>query len=511
VATITGIEGLLAGRTLMNRYLVEEVIGRGGMGAVYRASDGKLGREVAVKVITVAAPDRVSHDRLRSRFHREARAAAALHHPCVVAVHDYGTDPQLGLDFIVMELLRGEDLASRLERLGPPAAATSLSILEQAARGLAAGHRAGLIHRDVKPGNLFLESGDRIGEVRVKVLDFGIAELSTAEGDTMTHLTIAGRSPFSPAYASPEQLRGEPRLSPATDVFSLGAVGFQLLTGRRLFSTSEPGQMLVELSRCFAEERRRLDSISPAATRALEKALAPSAADRFPNGAAFADALLPLLPGSASASTARPVPPGRSPTAAPASAPTDATELYVATTAATSSRGGDETELHEADPVEPAKLDARTRAAAVLERKPAPTPAPARGWLRRAASATFAFLLTTTATGLFAAAWFAAFLGLQGGDLEMVYAGAAGSIVATPLALHRLMGRRGMLSLGIFASIAVTFGCVYWLRDQRMEIVLGAVFAAQLAVCVLMERLTGGGRRLGTREVASGQEFPGVR
>jgi eukaryotic-like serine/threonine-protein kinase len=199
LATISGIEGLLAGRTLVNRYLVEEVIGRGGMGAVYRARDRQLGREVAVKVITVAAPDRLAHERLRSRFQREARAAAALHHPCVVAVYDCGTDPDLSLDFFVMELLRGEDLASRLERRGRRSpGVTGLSILEQAARGLAAGHRAGLIHRDVKPGNIFVESGDRAGEVRVKILDFGIAELTSAEGDTVTQLTVAGVPPFRP-------------------------------------------------------------------------------------------------------------------------------------------------------------------------------------------------------------------------------------------------------------------------------------------------------------------------
>src|SRR5688572_30362869 len=225
-----GIEGLLAGRTLVDRYRIDAVVGRGGMGAVYRAHDLRLGREVAVKVITVAAGDADGHRRLRARFLREARAAAGLHHPNVVQVYDYGEDPTLGLDFLVMELLRGEDLATRLNRKGPPAVPTALNILCQAARGLAAGHRAGLVHRDIKPGNLFLEPGDRIGEVQVKVLDFGIADITALDEETVTHLTVAGRSPFSPAYASPEQLRSETRVTPATDVFSLGAVGFHLLT-----------------------------------------------------------------------------------------------------------------------------------------------------------------------------------------------------------------------------------------------------------------------------------------
>src|SRR5688572_2838598 len=152
-----GIAGLLTGRTLAGRYRIDAVIGRGGMGAVYRATDERLGREVAVKVIGAATTDPGEHSRLRARFHREARAAAAIRHPNVVQVHDYGTEPEVDLDFLVMELLRGEDLAMRLTRMGPPAMHVAVPLLRQAARGLAAGHRVGLVHRDVKPGNIFLE------------------------------------------------------------------------------------------------------------------------------------------------------------------------------------------------------------------------------------------------------------------------------------------------------------------------------------------------------------------
>ncbi|MDP9347975.1 MAG: serine/threonine protein kinase, partial [Gemmatimonadota bacterium] len=232
---MSGLEGLLAGRTLGGRYHVEAVIGRGGMGAVYRATDQRLGRQVAVKVVFVHAGDAEARERLRQRFQREAQAAARLRHPNVVAAYDFGTDPELGLDYFVMELLDGEDLATLLAGSGPPPADTALDILDQAARGLAAGHRAGLVHRDVKPGNLFLVRGEWVEEVHVKVLDFGIAQVA-AEDLTLTHLTVAGRGPLSPAYASPEQLRGETRLTPATDVFSLGAVALQLLLGEKVLS-----------------------------------------------------------------------------------------------------------------------------------------------------------------------------------------------------------------------------------------------------------------------------------
>lgn len=233
------IEGLLIGRVLGGRYRIEELIGRGGMGAVYRALDERLGRLVALKVVTVAGPgDPESRERLRARFFREARSAAALpHHPNVVPVYDYGTDEELGLDYIVMELLRGSDLASRLARVGPPPLAAGLKILLEAARGIAVGHRQGLIHRDIKPGNIFLTE-PRPGEVQVRVLDFGIAKL-TDDDDTFGQLTQDGRVPHSPAFASPEQLRGLSQITPASDVFALGAVGYQLLTGQRPFTDAD--------------------------------------------------------------------------------------------------------------------------------------------------------------------------------------------------------------------------------------------------------------------------------
>ena len=172
-----GLESLLVGRTIGDRYEVAAVLGRGGMGVVYRARDERLGRDVAVKVIHVpnAAPE--AQETLRSRFRREARSAARLRHPNVVTVFDYVTDDDLGLDYLVMELLQGEDMAARVQREGTLPVSLGLRILGEAAQGIAAGHRAGLIHRDVMPANLFLENGDDRSGPRVRVLDFGIAQV----------------------------------------------------------------------------------------------------------------------------------------------------------------------------------------------------------------------------------------------------------------------------------------------------------------------------------------------
>ncbi|WP_420128633.1 protein kinase domain-containing protein [Longimicrobium sp.] len=288
---MAGLESLLKGRELAGRYRIEEVIGRGGMGAVYRAVDQRLGRPVAVKVITASAGnDPEVRERLRARFKHEAASAARLpKHPNAVTVHDYGTDDELGLDFIVMELLEGEDLATRLQRGGMPPMAESLRILQHAARGVAVGHRAGLIHRDVKPGNVFLvRHGD---EEEVRVLDFGIAKAMADEDTASAGLTHDGRAPLSPAYASPEQLRGDARLTAASDVFSLGALGFQLLTGTRAFTDADRARMGAGMDVPVPALRARNPQVPDEVEQVIRRALHPDPTQRFADANAMADAL----------------------------------------------------------------------------------------------------------------------------------------------------------------------------------------------------------------------------
>ncbi|MFL5386168.1 MAG: serine/threonine-protein kinase, partial [Longimicrobiaceae bacterium] len=285
---MSGLENLLAGKTLVKRYRIDEVIGLGGFAAVYRAEDLRLGRAVAVKVITLHPPDPGARERLRERFEREARAAAALpHHPNVVTVHDFGTDPELGLDFLVMELLQGENLSQLFTRQGKPGTDVALQILREAAEGVAVGHAAGIIHRDVKPGNIFLAEPHGDDPFRVCVLDFGIARIATDDAELTR--TLAGENPLTAAYAAPEQVRGDHHLTPAADVFSLGVVGYQLLTGEKPFSAGEGRRARGR------EPVRPLSELAPGAPPAvaavIEKAMAEEPGDRHPDAGAFAEAL----------------------------------------------------------------------------------------------------------------------------------------------------------------------------------------------------------------------------
>lgn len=213
-----------AGEELVGRYRLVELLGWGAMGEVWRATDLHLERDVAVKTMLANWAGEAQHAAM-VRFRREGRAAARLNHPHIAAVHDVGE--HAGQPFLVLELLPGPDLAGLLERHpGGLPVEQALEYGAQAAEGLAAAHEAGIVHRDVKPSNLVL---DRHG--KVKVCDFGIARL---EGAT-AGLSATGRGFGTPHYMPPEQINGDP-VTPAADVYSLGATLFHLLTGRVVFT-----------------------------------------------------------------------------------------------------------------------------------------------------------------------------------------------------------------------------------------------------------------------------------
>ncbi len=213
-----------AGALVGGRYRVVRLLGRGGMGAVYHALHEPLGRPVALKVL----PKKFATDaRLVARFKREAETMAALQHPNIVQVNDFAFEPN-GVTHLVMELLDGESLEQRLLR-GPFETEETLLIARQLCEALAVAHANGVIHRDLKPANVFLTPVAGVGHV-VKLLDFGIAKLL----DDGLRLTSTGMLIGTPRYMSPEQVRGQ-NVTPATDVWALGVVLFEMVAARPPF------------------------------------------------------------------------------------------------------------------------------------------------------------------------------------------------------------------------------------------------------------------------------------
>lgn len=212
-------------------YEVIGPIGAGGMGEVYRARDSRIGRDVAIKVLPAALTS--DDDRLK-RFEREARAAGALNHPNIVAVFDVGTHD--GAPFLVTELLEGETLRARMSAGALPAL-RAVEIARQVAAGLGAAHEKGITHRDIKPENLFVTS-----DGRVKILDFGLAkQAASSESDVTQSQSDAGMVVGTVGYMSPEQVRGR-QVDPRTDIFALGTVLYEMLSGVRAFT----GQSAIE-------------------------------------------------------------------------------------------------------------------------------------------------------------------------------------------------------------------------------------------------------------------------
>jgi eukaryotic-like serine/threonine-protein kinase len=221
--------------TLSGRYETGERLGSGGMSNVYKATDRILERTVAVKILAEHLSD---DDRFVARFRREALAVAKLIHPNIVQVYDTGVDE--GRHYIVMEYVAGRSGAQILQRQGPVDAATAAEIGIQACAGLDYAHRRGIIHRDVKPGNLMITGGPvGGGEMTMKLTDFGIARAIE-----QTRITQVGSVVGTAAYLAPEQVRGE-EATPATDVYALGVVLYQFLTGRLPYEGSSLAELAV--------------------------------------------------------------------------------------------------------------------------------------------------------------------------------------------------------------------------------------------------------------------------
>jgi serine/threonine-protein kinase len=283
------------GAIIAGRYRLERKLARGGMGSVWLARHLQLDSGVAIKLI---APEYASSLDARARFEREAKAAAQLRTPNVVHVYDYGVEDDT--PFIAMELLEGEDLDARLRREGRLTRGAVLVIVNQLCKALRLAHDAGLVHRDLKPANIFLarQGQDEI----VKVLDFGIAKatgLGPSGGATKTG-TLLG----SPYYMSPEQVRRRKGVDHRSDLWSVGVIIFQCLTGRLPFQAEELGELILEIC---AEAVPLASQFAPDldldVNRFLARALAREPHERFQSASELADAFSALV--SAGAADAR--------------------------------------------------------------------------------------------------------------------------------------------------------------------------------------------------------------
>jgi hypothetical protein len=262
---------------LSERYRIESKLARGGMGTVYRAHDEVLGRVVAIKVL---AEELAEDPEFIERFRREARNAAALLHPNIASIFDYGTDD--GRWYMVMELVDGEDLASRLDRDVRLPWPEVMAIGEQVASALAHAHARGVVHRDIKPANILITR-----EGQAKVTDFGIALAL----QTTTNLTQTGSVLGTPNYLAPEQAKGE-RVGPSADLYSLGVVLFEALTGTRPFQ-GESGLALAmqHVTAPVPDPRGRGVALPDQVAALVVHALAKEPAGRFASADAMRDAL----------------------------------------------------------------------------------------------------------------------------------------------------------------------------------------------------------------------------
>ena len=265
---------------LGGRYRLGPVIGRGGMATIYRATDLRLERQVAVKILR---PEVATDADLAQRFRREALAATVLRHPNIVACLDTGTDGDRA--YLVMALVEGEDLAVRLRRGGRLAPRQAARIGLDVARALGVAHVRGIVHRDIKPGNILLAA-----DGRAMVTDFGIARLA-ADAEAALPGTTLG----SVHYFSPEQARGR-TTTPASDVYGLGLVLFEALTGTRAWTGDTTDAIaLARVGAPAPSPMAARPEVPPALDAIVRRALAPEPGDRYPNGTAMAAALEAIL------------------------------------------------------------------------------------------------------------------------------------------------------------------------------------------------------------------------
>src|SRR5262245_41378008 len=259
----------------LGKYEIVGKIGQGAMGEVYRAHDGILNRDVAIKTMSAAIG---SDDELRKRFHREAQSAARLNHPNIITVYDFGEEQ--GKIYMAMELLEGHDLKDVIGRHTPLTLDQKIGLIEQITEGLAFAHAKDVVHRDLKPANIHIQPNGQ-----VKIMDFGLAKLASSD------MTRAGMIMGTPNYMSPEQVRGE-KADSRSDVFSLGAVFYELLANRKPFEADSLHAVLFQVMQNEPEPLLKLvPDIPPSLAQMVEKAMSKDSAGRYRDASEMRDAV----------------------------------------------------------------------------------------------------------------------------------------------------------------------------------------------------------------------------
>ena len=270
------------GGARLGRYDIVDTLGQGGMGTVYLGHDPVIDRYVAIKVVTLHddLPEEEARE-YRARFLREAKAAGALQHPNIVAVHDIGQDPEKKQPYIVMEHVEGQDLKKVLQKQAPLSPGDAVRMVLQVASALDFAHRRGIVHRDIKPANVLVSERGQ-----VKITDFGVARLPNSD------LTKTDQFVGSPGFISPEQLQGG-TVDGRSDLFALGVILYQLLTGHSPFQGDSISEVLYRISnQPFEPPSSVSDDVSDAFDPILDKALSKDPAGRYQTGREFMEALL---------------------------------------------------------------------------------------------------------------------------------------------------------------------------------------------------------------------------
>jgi len=284
------------GTVLEGKFRVTQEIGRGGMAAVYEAENIDIGKRVAVKILSA---DLITSRIVRERFMREARAAAAIHSPYICEVYDSGMFHDR--PFLVMELLQGESLYDRMTRVRQLRVSTTMKIMRHVVRGLAKAHEVNVVHRDLKPENIFL-TRDTEGLLLAKIVDFGLAKFyESRDGeDRNVRLTREGALFGTPAYMSPEQARGQGEVDHRADLWALGCIVYECLTGRTVWDVQQGVAMiLAQIAKgVLPDPRAYRPDLPESFTAWFQQALHPELSQRFPSARAFLESLELALPGA---------------------------------------------------------------------------------------------------------------------------------------------------------------------------------------------------------------------